>query len=101
MDNRSNLCMEHDLFSAEEKDGIAVLRFKDRPMDHVVDLDVKKILFDYLDRISACDGIKILLIMGANEKMAYGEYIDFYQKLLRQDYKRTSLERMYHIRWVK
>jgi len=95
----SNLDIENDLFSGRRNDDVAVLRFKNKPLHHVTDLDAKKVLFDYLDLVSVSDRIKVLLIVGAPVKMGCKEYIEFYRGMIRERYDRFDriwLERMYN-----
>jgi len=94
--NISNFKIDHDFFSGKRSDEIAILSFKERPMDHIADLNSKNVLFDYLDLVSTSDKIQVLLIMGPSVKMGCEEYIDFYRRMIRYDLDRIPLERMYN-----
>lgn len=89
--------LDNLLFSAQEHDGMAILKFKERPMDRIADLGVKDKLFEYLDRVSESHDIKVLVILGPAKTMERDEFTAFYRRLLQQDSQRISLERMYNM----
>jgi len=94
MKKTTALTMDHFLFSGETIGEVAILTFKEKPLLHVSNLEAKAALFNYLDRISAHDEIKILLIKSAAVKMTCTEYISYYKKL-NSGYEREAVERLY------
>ncbi len=61
----SKLNVDQELFLGEKIGEILMLSFKGKPLIQVMDLDVKKALFDYLELVACCDEIKALLIKEA------------------------------------
>ena len=94
--NISNFDVDFDLFTGKKVGDILILSFKEKPLLHVTDLNVKKELFDYLDAIDCCDEIKVLLIRESPSKMNRKEYIAFYENIIDPEFDRMSLERMYY-----
>lgn len=92
----SSLSVDQGLFSGKKTDEILILTFKESPLLHVTDLNIKKALFDYLDLVSCCDEIKVLLIKEAPTKMRRTDYIAFYENMIGPDFFQMSLERMYN-----
>jgi len=92
----SRFNVDHDLFSGEKIGEILVLSFKERPLLHATDLDVKKELFDYLDFVACCDEIKVLLLKESPAKMKRTEYIAFYNHMVQPGIDQTPIERMYN-----
>ena len=60
--------IDNELFSAEFIDQIAVITFKKDLLLYVSDLNLKELLFDYLDGLSKNDHVRLILIIGSPEK---------------------------------
>ncbi len=93
MKNMSNLDVDHDFFSGKRSGEVVILRFKDRPLLSVTDIDAKEVLFGYLDQVASHHDIKVVLIMGAPVKMEYENYIEFYRKIMRSGLYHNYTER--------
>jgi 2-(1,2-epoxy-1,2-dihydrophenyl)acetyl-CoA isomerase len=92
----SNLEVNYDFFSAEKTEDILILNFKEKPLARVIDLNGKKVLFDYLDFISTFDDIKVVLMTGSPVKMGYGEFIEFYRQIIQREWNQDQIERLYN-----
>ncbi|MBW2368637.1 MAG: enoyl-CoA hydratase/isomerase family protein [Deltaproteobacteria bacterium] len=92
----SNLDVDADLFKGKKVGEILILSFREKPLLHVMDLSIKKALFDYLDLVACCDEIKVLLIKETSTKMSRSEYIAFYKNMIRPGFDQMPLERMYN-----
>jgi len=94
--NISELNVENDLFCSSIVDNIAVLSFKNQPLLTITDLRSKNLLFGYLEMVSSCDEIKVLIIRESPIKLKCEEYIEFYQKITGSDIEQTALYRLYN-----
>jgi len=74
--------VSYAFFSGKRIEDIIVLSFKESLIHHGTDLDDKALLVDYLERVSKNDAIKVVLIIGAPEKIGREEYIEFYRQHL-------------------
>lgn len=88
--------LNHPFFSSKKKNEILVISFKEKPLLHLVDLEKKQALFDFLDLVGRSDGIRVLVFMEPQTKMGREEYIDFYRTVLTDRGSRTCLERLYN-----
>jgi 2-(1,2-epoxy-1,2-dihydrophenyl)acetyl-CoA isomerase len=86
--------INHELFQGKKIGDILILSFKEKPLLHVTDLQTKKSLFHYLDRIACCDEIKVVLVRESPVKMNREEYVDFYKSLIEPGFTQASIERM-------
>jgi len=96
MKNVSDLKVNYDFFSAEKTEDILILNFKEKPLARVIDLRGKKVLFDYLDFVSTCDEIKVVLMTGSPVKMGYDEFIKFYHQIIQLEWNQDQIERLYN-----
>ena len=92
----SGLDVAYDLFSGKVDGAVLMLTFREKPLLHVADINAKRFLFAYLDRVAACDEIKVLLIKEAPTKMKRAEYVAFYRNMIKPDLDQVPLERMYN-----
>jgi len=92
----SKLEVNYDFFSAEKAEDILILNFKEKPLARVIDLTDKRVLFDYLDFVSASDEIKVVLMTGSPVKMGYNEFIKFYHKIIQLEWNQDQIERLYN-----
>ena len=96
MRKESNLEVNYDFFSAEKVEDILILNFKEKPLARVIDLNGKKVLFDYLDFISTVDDIKVVLMTGSPVKMGYDEFIEFYSQIIQLGWNQDEIEKLYN-----
>jgi len=92
----SELDVSHDLFSGQRDGEVLTLSFREKPLLHVADINAKRSLFTYLDRVAACDEVKVLIVKEAPTKMKRAEYIAFYRNMIKPDFDQVPLERMYN-----
>ena len=92
----SNLEVNYDFFSAEKTEDILILNFKEKPLARIIDLNGKKLLFDYLDFVSTFDEIKVVLMTGSPVKMGYDEFIKFYHQIIQLEWNQDQIERLYN-----
>ncbi|BBO73060.1 enoyl-CoA hydratase [Desulfosarcina widdelii] len=92
--NDSTFNVNNELFKGEKNGDILAMSFKQKPLLHITDLDIKKLLFHYLDSIACCDEIKVVLIKESPGKMTREEYIDYYKSLIEPGFTQASIERM-------
>jgi len=92
----SNLEVNYDFFSAEKAEDILILNFKEKPLARVIDLNGKKVLFDYLDFVSTFDEIKVVLMAGSPVKMGYDEFIEFYHQIIQLGWNQDEIEKLYN-----
>jgi 2-(1,2-epoxy-1,2-dihydrophenyl)acetyl-CoA isomerase len=88
--------VNNDLFSAEVIDQIAVMTFKKDLLLYVSDLNLKELLFDYLDGLSKNKHVRLLLIIGSPEKKGGEEYLKFYSDVFGSGRDLNELERLYN-----
>jgi 2-(1,2-epoxy-1,2-dihydrophenyl)acetyl-CoA isomerase len=93
---KSSLDVQESLFWGERKNNILVLSFKDNQFSHLIDLNFKKTLLEYLDFVSCCDDIKVILIKASPVRMERKEFLDFHKKLMNSASGNVSLERIYN-----
>ncbi|MDY6793245.1 MAG: enoyl-CoA hydratase/isomerase family protein [Thermodesulfobacteriota bacterium] len=92
----SNLEVNYDFFYSEKAEDILILNFKEKPLARVIDLNGKKVLFDYLDFVSTFDEIKVVLMTGSPAKMGYDEFIEFYHQIIQLEWNQDQIERLYN-----
>ena len=92
----SNLEVNFDFFSTEKNEDVLMLNFKEKPLARVIDLNGKKVLFDYLDFVSTFDEIKVVLMTGSPVKMGYDEFIEFYRQIIQLEWNQDQVERLYN-----
>jgi hypothetical protein len=92
----SNLEVNFDFFSTEKNEDVLMLNFKEKPLARVIDLNGKKVLFDYLDFVSTFDEIKVVLMTGSPVKMGYDEFIEFYRQIIQLEWNKDQVERLYN-----
>ncbi|MBW1787599.1 MAG: hypothetical protein JRK53_13400, partial [Deltaproteobacteria bacterium] len=92
----SNLEVNYDFFSTEKTEDVLILNFKEKPLAHVIDLNGKKVLFDYLDFVSTFDEIKVVLMTGSPVKMGCDEFIKFYHQIIQLEWNQDQVERLYN-----
>jgi len=92
----SNLEVNYDFFSTEKTEDVLILNFKEKPLAHVIDLNGKKVLFDYLDFVSTFDEIKVVLMTGSPVKMGCDEFIKFYNQIIQLEWNQDQVERLYN-----
>ncbi len=73
--------IDHDFFSGEMNDNIAVISFKEKPIIYTVDLNEKEVFFNYLDFISTHEKVKAILLIWPSKKAGKNEYLNFYRRL--------------------
>jgi len=92
----SNLEVNFDFFSTEKTEDILILNFKEKPLARVINLNGKKVLFDYLDFVSTFDDIKVVLMTGSPVKMGYDEFVEFYSQIIQLGWNQDQIERLYN-----
>ena len=92
----SSLEVNYDYFSAEKTEDILILNFKEKPLARVINLNGKKVLFDYLDFVSTFDDIKVVLMTGSPVKMGYDEFVEFYSQIIQLGWNQDQIERLYN-----
>ena len=92
----SNLEVNYDFFSAEKAEDILILNFKEKPLARIIDLNGKKVFFDYLDFVSTFDEIKVVLMTGSPVKMGCDEFIEFYRQIIQVGWNQDQIERLYN-----
>ena len=92
----SNLEVNYDFFSAKKTEDILIINFKEKPLARIIDLNGKKLLFDYLDFVSTFDEIKVVLMTGSPVKMGYDEFIEFYHQIIKLGWSKDQIERLYN-----
>ena len=88
--------IDNELFSAELVDQIAVMMFKKDLLLYVSDLNLKELLFDYLDGLSKNDNVRLILIIGSPEKKGVEDYLNFYTDVFNSGRDLNELERLYN-----
>jgi 2-(1,2-epoxy-1,2-dihydrophenyl)acetyl-CoA isomerase len=88
--------IDNELFSAELIDQIAVMTFKKDLLLYVSDLNLKDLLFDYMDGISKNDTVRLILINGSPDKAGDEEYVEFYTNVFKSGRDLNELERLYN-----
>ena len=78
---RTQFNVDHDFFSGERIENVAIVSFKEEPIVYTTDLHGKKIFFNYLDFILANEKIKVILFIWPSKKIIEEEYLNFYRRL--------------------
>jgi len=96
MNKSDSVETDNELFSATLIDRIAMMTFKKDLLLYVSDLNLKDVLFDYLDYIANNDSVRLFLISGSPDKAGYEEYIEFYRSIFKSGRDLNELERLYN-----
>lgn len=83
-------------FSARKENNIVVLDIKKNLLLRVDDIPAKEALFEYLRQISGDEAVKVLLIIGAPDKMGREESIRFYRQVFQTGVNLDNLARLYN-----
>lgn len=96
MKHISKYMVDDILFKARREDNIIVVNMKNNLLQKTTDLNAKEILFDYLRDVSEDEKIKVIVIVGAKDKVGREEYIRFYQEVIQARINPENLERLYN-----
>ncbi|MBT3311818.1 MAG: enoyl-CoA hydratase/isomerase family protein [Desulfobacterales bacterium] len=91
-----NLDLNFEFFSGKRVDDIVILNFGETPIIHLLDLNVKESLFEYLRLVEKDDSVKIVLIIGSSQKMEHDEYLEFYKHIVTSGSSVNSFERLFN-----
>lgn len=83
-------------FSCERMESIVVLRFHENIFRDAVSLEKRDALMTFLDRLSASEEIKVLIVESSMEKPGCEEYLDFFLRG-RQRWERYTIRRFCNI----
>lgn len=99
MGKNSKCDLEYDVFSAQHRDDVVLLRFKSKEnlLFQATDLKFRDLMMDYLDRVSTSDEIKVVVIINASEKKGTQEYFDFYSQALNQKWEPFPIHRIHNV----
>jgi enoyl-CoA hydratase/carnithine racemase len=78
MKNRKDLNQECNYLSASRIDDIAWIELKGNILLQSTNLQCRDELIDYLDRASADESVKIVVIVNSEESTGYEKYAEFY-----------------------
>jgi len=96
MENHKKPDVDTSWFSARKENNIVALDIKKNLLLKVDDIHAKEALFEYLRQISGDEAVKVLLIIGAPDKMGREEYIQFYQQMFQAGANLDNLSRLYN-----
>ncbi len=96
MEQSASVETDNELFSTKLVDRIAIMSFKKDLLLYVSNLNLKDVLFNYLDYISNNDSVSLILINGSPDKTGHEEYIEFYRNVFKSGYDLNELERLYN-----
>ena len=97
MKEAQNLNMHYDFFSAKRINDIVLIRFKDNMLFRTTDLSARDVVLGYLDRVSASDLIKVIVIFSSPDKSGIEEYIRFYDQLYKSKWADNNIHRMCNV----
>ncbi len=81
MINKNSFEIDFDFFSAKFLDGILWIYFQKNLFIQATNLANRDALLSYLDKISACDFIKVIVFRSFLEESGHAEYINFFQTI--------------------
>lgn len=81
MIDKKSLEVDFDFFSTQFFDGIVWINFQKNLFIQATKLANRDALLTYLDRISGCDFIKVVVFRSFLEESGHGEYIHFFQTI--------------------
>ena len=96
MEKQKSPDVDNNWFSARKEGNIAVLDIKKNLLLRIDDIRAKEDLFEYLRHISGDDAVKVILVIGAPDKMGRDEYIQFYKKMFQAGFNLDNLARLYN-----
>jgi len=79
---KSDLNVDNVIIKGETISNVAVLNIKDFSLYRLSDLDVKEMLFAYLDAVDNNDDIRVLLINASSRKQESDAYLELFRKIL-------------------
>ena len=77
---RKNTPLEgaHGFFHTTRAEEVIILRFSNSVFDDTTDLHKSDVILDYLDRVSECEAIKVIVINSSLQKSGTDEYREFF-----------------------
>jgi len=96
MRRKINLEGDFEFFSGERIGNILLLGLKPNFMLQVTNLDAKTIFFDYLDRVSESDSLKVVVIRGFPGKTGRHEYKEFYAQVIQSILDVSAVYKMFN-----
>ena len=81
MIDKKSFEIDYAFFSAKFLDGILWIYFKKNLFIQATSLANRDTLLSYLDKISACDSIKVIVFRSFLEESGHNEYINFFQAI--------------------
>lgn len=88
---------DFELFAAEARDGVVLIRLKKDLMHRAMDLNARDALLDYLNVVDRDPEIRAAVIMGSPDKTGSEEYFRFYDRLLKTEMDRNAIHRLYNV----
>jgi len=96
MRKKINLEGDSEFFSGEQIGNILLLGLKQNLMSQVTNLSAKSIFFDYLDRVSQDDSLKVVVILGSPGKTGRDEYKEFYTQVIQSILDVSAVYKMFN-----
>jgi 2-(1,2-epoxy-1,2-dihydrophenyl)acetyl-CoA isomerase len=91
---QQDLNHENDFFTAERIDALVMLTFKRKRLVPVTLWSTKTPLFEYLDKVSKSDAVKVVVVMDRPGRSSDKEYADFYDLIMKGEMDKNVLWRM-------
>jgi len=79
---KSDLNVDNVIIKGETVSNVAVLNIKDNSLYQLTDLDIKEMLFAYIDSVNNSDDIRVLLIKASSRKTESEAYLKLFRKIL-------------------
>lgn len=97
MKSESRYHIDRKAFSTWKIESTALLRFKDKFLLRSTDLSTRDEILEYLDFLTQCPDIKVLIVIGSPEKSGCQEYVEFYHHVMASDLGIDAIHRMYNV----
>lgn len=83
-------------FSGEIVGDILLLSFEENLMQQVTNLKTTTAFFDYLDRVSESDSLKVVLILSSPNNRGRSEYVEFFNQVIQTKSDICAVLRMFN-----
>ena len=96
MRRKINLEGDYEFFSGKRIGNILLLGLKQNLMLQLTNMVAKTMFFDYLDRISESDSLKVVVIWGSPGKTGRNEYQEFYTQVIQSILDVSAVYKMFN-----
>ncbi|MBC2715925.1 MAG: enoyl-CoA hydratase/isomerase family protein [Desulfobacteraceae bacterium] len=96
MKDKKLLEVDFDFFSTRLFDEVVWINFQKNLLIQATSLENRDVLLSYLDKVSACDFIKVIVLRSSLEESGHKEFINFF-KVIKSKERNLDLHRLYNV----